>query len=80
MHDAPAATVVLLGQVMLGGVWSVTVTSKEQVAVRPAPSVAVKVMLCVPRPSGAPAAGDWVTVTAPQLSLAVAAPVKSARA
>ncbi len=78
-HEASAATMVVAGQVMLGGVWSVTVTSNEQLEVRPAPSIAVRVMLCVPRPSEPPAAGDCVTVTGPQLSLAVAAPVKSAR-
>ena len=38
-----AATVALAGQVMLGAVWSTTVTLNEHVAVLPAASVAVRV-------------------------------------
>src|SRR6266511_1911150 len=48
-----------------------------QVALLPAGSVAVTVMVCVPIPSGVPAAGDWLRVIAPdavQLSPTVTPP------
>ena len=68
---APAATVVLAGQVMLGAVWSATVTRNEQVAVLPAASVAVRVTTCEPV-MVVPAAGLWVSFgLAEQLSVAV---------
>ena len=42
VHAAPAFTEMLVGQATItGGVASTTVTVKEQVLVRPAPSVAV---------------------------------------
>lgn len=59
------------GQVMLGKVWSDTVTVKAQVAVFAAPSVAVIVTVVAPRFRTEPTAGLCVTVGAPQLSFAV---------
>src|SRR5439155_540722 len=61
-------------QTTLGGVVSVTVKVVEQVALFPAASVAVTVIVFVPRPTSVPAAGDWLKVIAPvavQLSLTV---------
>ena len=72
---APAATVVLAGQVMLGGVWSATETVNEQVAVLLAPSVAFKVTTWLPV-MVVPETGVCVLVgLAVQLSVAVAAAV-----
>jgi len=69
---APAATVVLLGQAKVGGVWSLTLTKNEQVAELPAASVAVRVTTCAPV-NVVPAAGLCVLVgLAVQLSDAVA--------
>src|SRR5262245_39662106 len=66
------SAVVSAGQLMVGGVVSLTVTSVEQVAIKPAPSVAAYVTVLVP--SGyAPAPGS-VTVAAEQTSVAVASP------
>ncbi len=45
-------------QLMVGTVVSVTVKVDEQVALLPAASVAVTVMVCVPRATRVPAAGD----------------------
>src|SRR5438128_5365654 len=64
-------------QTTLGGVVSVTVKVVEQVALFPAASVAVTVIVFVPRPTSVPAAGDWLKVIAPvavQLSLTVTTP------
>src|SRR5439155_7450032 len=64
-------------QTTLGGVLSVTVKVVVQVALFPAPSVAVTVIVFVPRPTSVPAAGDWLKVIAPvavQLSLTVTTP------
>ena len=73
MQFAPAATVGLEGQVMDGGVWSVTVTVIEHVAVLLEASVAVMVMVCAPRVKLVPAAGLCVLVgLAVQLSIALA--------
>ena len=61
-------------QFTVGAVLSVTVKIVVQVALLPAASVAVTVIVCVPRPTGVPAAGFWVKVialVALQLSLAV---------
>jgi hypothetical protein len=71
VQDAPAATVVLAGQVIVGAVWSATVTENEQLAVLPAPSVAVIVMIWLPE-IVPPAAGLCVLVGVVQLSEAVA--------
>ena len=68
---APAATVVLAGQAKVGGVWSATVTTNEQVAELPAASVAVRVTVWLPV-KVVPAAGLWVSFgLAEQLSDAV---------
>jgi hypothetical protein len=59
---APAATVVLAGQANVGGVWSTTVTVKEQVLELPAASVACMVTVFAPTVTLVPAAGVWVSV------------------
>ena len=64
----------LPGQVIVGGVASVTVTAKEQVLLRPAPSIARQTTLVAPRENVEPLVGPLMrtTVTAPgQLSTAV---------
>jgi hypothetical protein len=72
---APAATVVLAGQAKVGGVWSATVTTNEQVAELPAASVAVRVTVWLPV-MVVPATGLWVFVGfTVQLSEAEAAAV-----
>jgi len=66
---------VLAGQAKVGGVWSATVTTNEQVAELPAASVAVRVTVWLPV-KVVPAAGLWVFVGfTVQLSEAVAAAV-----
>jgi len=45
-------------QITVGAVLSVTAKVVVQVALLPASSVAVTVMVCVPRPTSVPAAGD----------------------
>src|SRR5206468_33549 len=55
---APALALVAAGQVTVGGVLSVTVKLVVQVALLPASSVAVTVMVCAPNPTSVPAAGD----------------------
>ena len=55
---APALALVAAGQITVGGVLSVTVKVVVQLALLPAASVAVTVMVCVPRPTRVPAAGD----------------------
>src|SRR5438477_290570 len=65
------------GQFTVGTVVSVTVKVVVQVALLPAASVAVTVMVCVPTPISVPAAGDWLRVIAPapeQLCLTVRPP------
>src|SRR5438552_18154721 len=51
-------------QFTVGAVVSVTVKIVVQVALLPAASVAVTVMVCVPKPTSVPAAGDWLKVIA----------------
>src|SRR5438128_6435656 len=51
-------------QFTVGAVVSVTVKMVVQVALLPAASVAVTVMVCAPKPTSVPAAGDWVSVIA----------------
>ena len=64
--------------VIVGAVASITVWFTVHVAVFPDPSVAVKVMVVVPKPNVAPATGLCVIVgEAVQLSVAVTPPVKS---
>src|SRR5205085_12214469 len=76
-QPAPALSLVGAGQLTLGTVVSVTVKVVVQVALLPASSVAVTVIVCAPRPTSVPAAGDW-TMVIPlvplQLELTGAAP------
>jgi hypothetical protein len=72
-QSAPAEAVWLAGQLIVGGVVSVTVTVKLQVAARPAPSVAVQVTVVAPNEKAEPEGGVQTTLGAPQLSLAVGA-------
>src|SRR2546423_553501 len=61
-------------QLTVGTVVSVTVKVVVQVALLPASSVAVAVIVCTPNPTSVPAAGDWTRVmplVPLQLSLAV---------
>src|SRR5207247_4272839 len=51
-------------QFTVGAVASVTVKIEVQVALLPAASVAVTVMVCAPKPTSVPAAGDWLRVIA----------------
>src|SRR5438034_453721 len=51
-------------QFTVGAVVSVTVKIEVQVALLPAASVAVTVMVCAPKPTSVPAAGDWLSVIA----------------
>src|SRR5947207_8033745 len=53
-----ALALVGAGQLTVGGVLSATVKVVEQVELLPAASVAVTVMVCGPRPTIVPAAGD----------------------
>src|SRR5437762_11899042 len=72
-----ALALVGAGQLTVGTVVSVTVNVVVQVALLPAASVAVTVIVCAPRPTNVPAAGDWTRVmplVALQLSLVVTPP------
>src|SRR5438477_19284 len=72
-----ALALVGAGQLTVDTVASVTVNVVVQVALLPAASVAVTVIVCAPRPTSVPAAGDWLRViafVALQLSLAVTPP------
>jgi hypothetical protein len=62
---------------MVGAVVSTTVIVAVQVVLLPAASVAVIVTVFAPNAATAPAAGDWVTVTLPQLSFATTPAVTS---
>ena len=53
-----ALALVGAGQLTLGTLVSLTVNVVVQVALLPASSVAVTVMVCAPRPTSVPAAGD----------------------
>ena len=53
-----ALALVGAGQFTVGTVVSVTVKVVEQVALLPAGSVAVTVIVCTPNPTSVPAAGD----------------------
>jgi len=55
---AAALALVAAGQETVGGVLSVTVKVVVQEALLPAASVAVTVIVCAPRPTIVPAAGD----------------------
>src|SRR5512140_1305568 len=72
-----ALALVAAGQVTLGGVVSLTVNVVVHVALFPASSVAVTVIVCGPRPTNVPATGLWLRVillAALQLSLTVTPP------
>ena len=57
--QAPSALIgAIAEQLMFGTVVSVTVKELEQVALLPAASVAVTVIVCVPRATKVPATGD----------------------
>src|SRR6266511_4377819 len=61
-------------QITLGAAVSATRNVVVQVALLPASSVAVTVIVCAPDPTSVPSAGDWLNVIAPtavQLSLTV---------
>jgi len=58
MIAAAALALVGAGQFTLGTVVSFTVNVVVQVALLPASSVAVTVMMCAPNPTSAPAAGN----------------------
>src|SRR2546429_8738907 len=76
-QPASALALVGAGQLTLGTVVSFTVNVVVQVALLPAASVAVTVIVCAPGPTSVPAAGDWIKViplVALQLSLAVTPP------
>jgi len=55
---APALALVGAGQLTVGTVVSFTVNVVVQVVLLPASSVAVTVIVCVPKPTSVPAAGD----------------------
>jgi len=70
-------------QTTLGAVVSCTVKLVVQIALLPASSVAVTVIVCVPNPTSVPAAGLWLKVivlVALQLSLTVTPPNTSGKA
>ena len=76
-QPAPALALVGAGQLTVGTVVSFTVKVVVQVALLPASSVAVTVIVFAPNPTSVPAAGDWTTViplVPLQLSLAVTPP------
>ena len=61
-QPAPALALVGAGQLTLGTVASITVNVVVQVALLPASSVAVTVIVFVPNPTSVPATGDWTRV------------------
>src|SRR5207249_10901262 len=70
-------------QITVGALLSVTVKVVVQLALFPAASVAVTVIVCVPRPTRVPAIGDWLKVIALgalQPSLTLTPPVTSGTA
>jgi len=72
----PTFTVMFKGQVIVGTMLSILFTLNVHVDMFPLESVTVRVTTVVPTPeTGVPAAGDCVTVTTPQGSLAVASEV-----
>src|SRR2546425_12714991 len=60
-----ALALVGAGQLTVGAVVSFAVNVVVQVALLPAGSVAVTVMVCAPRPTNVPAAGVWLKVILP---------------
>ena len=57
-QSTSASALVAAGQVTVGAVLSETVKVVVQLALLPAASVAVTVIVCVPTPTRVPAAGD----------------------
>ena len=57
-QPASALALVGAGQFTLGAVESITVNVVVQIALLPAASVAVTVIVCAPNPTTVPAAGD----------------------
>src|SRR2546425_12091515 len=79
----PALALGAAEQITAGAVSSVTVKAAVQVSLLVAASVAVTVITCVPKPTSAPAAGDWLKViplVPLQLSLALTPPNTSGTA
>src|SRR5437763_3414111 len=73
-QEPSALALVGVGQLTTGTVVSFTVKVVVQVALLPASSVAVTVIVFVPNPTSVPAAGDWsrvIPLVALQLSLSV---------
>src|SRR5881227_933176 len=65
-------------QTTVGALLSLTVKVVVQLALFPAASVAVTVIVCVPRPTSVPAAGDWlklIALDALQASLTLTPPM-----
>src|SRR5438067_13747066 len=83
-RQAPSALALVgAGQLTVGTAVSLTVKVVVQVALLAASSVAVTVMVCVPKPTSVPATGDGrrvVALVALQLSLAVTPPNTSGTA
>ena len=72
-QPAPKLRLCVLGQVIVGAVLSILLTTKLQVTALFPPSVAVRVMVMLPEPETlVPAAGDCVMITPLQLSTAAA--------
>src|SRR3989475_10771502 len=63
-HFTSAKALGVAEQTTVGAVLSVTTKLVVQVALLPAASVAVTVIVFVPRPTSVPAAGLWITVNA----------------
>ena len=68
----PVLAVTFAGAVSVGAVVSLIVNAVVAVLTFPTESVAVIVIVCTPTPTSVPASGLCVSVTGPQLSLAVA--------
>src|SRR5438094_4860774 len=81
LSSAPAGCVA--EQITVGALLSLTVKVVVQLALFPATSVAVTVIVWVPRPTIVPAAGDWLKVIALaplQASLTLTPPITSGTA
>jgi hypothetical protein len=73
VHTGGKVRIRFAGQAMIGGVVSLTVTVKLQLAVNPAPSVAVQLTVVTPFGKVEPPGGLHTTVALEQLSVAVGA-------
>ncbi len=73
MQFAPSTKVCVVGQLIVGGVWSTFVTVKVHSVSLPLMSVTVSVTIMLPAlETNVPAVGDCVTLCTPQLSPVVA--------